>query len=76
MADAEVEEGAEDVDGKENLDAVQNPENEPKRHDQEAGLQGYCRNSCSRGLRSCGCIRRMGSIVTQPKMMEETVHGS
>ena len=40
VADAVAEERAEDADGKENLDAVQNPENEPGRHDQEAGLQG------------------------------------
>ena len=39
------------------------------------GFSRYCRNSCSRGLCSRGCIRRMGSIVTQPKMMDETVRG-
>ena len=37
------------------------------------GFRRYRRNSCCRGLGSCGCIGRMGSIVTQPKMMEQTV---
>mmetsp|Transcript_87883 Transcript_87883/g.262056 ORF Transcript_87883/g.262056 Transcript_87883/m.262056 type:complete len:246 (-) Transcript_87883:639-1376(-) len=37
------------------------------------GLIKYWRKRCCRGLSSCGCKRRTGSIVTQPKMRLQTV---